>query len=78
MSETKSSFVLLCSVWTEIGCIPQLYLVVCGRRAKLNLRKYCPSALAVRGRAEFTSTQLQVLTVFSLVVVFQSWGWQSS
>lgn len=74
VSDTKSSFVLLNSVWTEIGCIPGLYLVVCGRRAKLNLRKHCPSALVVRGRAELTTTQWQVLTAFSLVVVFQSCG----
>lgn len=70
----KQKAALFCSVWTEMGCIPGLYLVVCGRRAELNLRKYCPSALVVRGRAEFTTMQWQVLTVFSLVVVFQSWG----
>lgn len=70
----KQKAALFCSVWTETGCIPGLYLVVCGRRAKLNLRKYCSSALVMRGRAEFTTMQWQVLTVFSFVVVFQSWG----
>lgn len=39
MSERKSYFVLLSSVYTEISCIPELYLEVCSGIENLNLRE---------------------------------------